>query len=147
MNLDDAMEELRSKLALFTLLICAPVLAFAIRGVQAYVAFWRWVRKPHDAYTLLWIAAVALFVGGDTLTTAAGLHVGMRESTAAVRWMLANWGWLGLVVVKVGVCWLLWTFSRLLPRPYVYHAPALCLTLTGGYATLWNSWLIVHLTA
>lgn len=100
-----------------------------------------------DAYTLLWVAAVVLFVGGDTLTSAAGVHVGMHESTPAVRWMLAQWGWLGLVAVKVGVCWLLWAFSRLLPRPYVYHAPALCLVLTGGYATLWNSWLIVHLTA
>lgn len=87
---------------------------------------------------ILWVAAVALYGIGDTVTTAVGLRTaGAREVGPVAGPALEAAGIVGLVGLKggfVGACAGLWWAANTPGRVAI----PLALAVAGGGVTLWN---------
>lgn len=74
-----------------------------------------------DWATALWALLIAVVVG-DVVTTAYGLHIGLRERNPFVAGLLAEYGAAGMIALKlVAVAWVavVWRFCG---RKYGYAA-------------------------
>jgi hypothetical protein len=97
-----------------------------------------------DDYALeLWALALLLFVVGDVVTTGIGYRMeGVFEASPLPAMLLAQFGvlaLLGLKVAVVGVCYLMWIA---VPREYAVGIP-LGMALLGGVATGWNTTVLL----
>lgn len=97
-----------------------------------------------DEYALeLWALALLLFVVGDVVTTGIGYRMeGVVEASPLPAILLAHFGviaLLGLKLLVVGVCYLLWVA---VPREYAVGIP-LGMALLGGIATGWNATVLL----
>lgn len=97
---------------------------------------------------LLWTLAVALFVGGDWLTTRAGLaKAGVRETNPIARAVIARLGvHAGLVLLKtvalaVGFGGYLYARAGNWPHPELFP---LVFLLAGLLVTLSNLWVLAR---
>lgn len=100
-----------------------------------------------DEYALeMWALALLLFVVGDVVTTGIGYRMeGVVEASPLPAILLSHFGviaLLGLKVLVVGVCYLLWV---LVPREYAVGIP-LGMALLGGVATGWNATVLLSAT-
>lgn len=85
--------------------------------------------------TVAWGMTI-VFAATDVVTTAFGLpHPLLAESVPITRWIVAEFGWPGLVVEHAVVLGLLGAMWYVLPRPYRIVVP-----LEGA----WAGYLIVH---
>lgn len=85
--------------------------------------------------TVAWGMTI-VFAATDVVTTAFGLpHPLLTESVPITRWIVAEFGWSGLVVEHAVVLGLLGAMWHVLPRPYRIVVP-----LEGA----WAGYLIVH---
>lgn len=86
----------------------------------------------------LWAAALALYVVGDSVTTAAGLDAGLTEGNPAARDILAESGLEGMVATKltiVAAAYGSYLLLRHVDRPRDARAVPLALVLLGTAAT------------
>jgi hypothetical protein len=85
-----------------------------------------------------WTIVLALYIVGDSVTTAVSLHgLGLAEANPLVAALVATVGVWGLLVAKLAAVlgyYLLW---RALPSPYAVGVP-LALATLGAAATGWN---------
>ena len=97
-----------------------------------------------DEYAMeLWLLALVLFVVGDVVTTGIGYQMeGVVEASPLPAILLSHFGvlaLLGLKVLVVGCCYLLWVA---VPREYAVGIP-LGMALLGGVATGWNTTVLL----
>lgn len=97
-----------------------------------------------DEYaTELWLVALIFFVVGDVVTTGIGYRMeGVVEASPLPAMLLANFGLialLGLKVLVVGICYLLWVS---VPREYAVGIP-LGMALLGVLSTGWNTTVLL----
>jgi hypothetical protein len=90
---------------------------------------------PSDS--TLWRVAVLLFVLGDLVTTALGLHAGATETSPVGQTLLGVGGLWALAGAKVAFVGALWVARRWVPRQWRAGIP-LGLALVGGATTGWN---------
>ena len=97
-----------------------------------------WLWRLVDLESVLWIGAILLYGGGDTVTTLWGLsREGVAETGPFVGPLIVRYGVSGLFVAKgvslaaFGLAWyLLW-------KPTRVAVPA-ALLVVGGAVTVWN---------
>jgi hypothetical protein len=102
-----------------------------------------WLWRLVDLEYVLWIGAILLYGGGDTITTLWGLsREGIAETGPLVGPLIVRYGVSGLFVAKCvslvafGLVWyLLWKPTRV--------AVPVALVVVGGAVTVWNLLTIV----
>lgn len=105
-------------------------------------------RVCRDTRAAVWGGALALFVVGDVLTTAVGLHaLGAVEGHPGSAWVLETLG-LGAMLLAKGLVLMaaVW-LSRRVENQAVALGPALGLVLLGALVTAWNLAVLVALAA
>lgn len=96
-----------------------------------------------DHTSLLWVLAVALYGGGDLLTTVFGVSSGRAVETGVVAAGLVDHYGLGVVVpLKLGSFLAFYLLWRAVPNPHAVGVP-LGLALTGALLTGWNSLVLL----
>jgi len=94
---------------------------------------------------LLWLAAVLLFVVGDTATTVAGLRLGAVELHPVGRPVVRRSGVAGILAAKaavVVVCGSASAYAAVANRPTTAMAAPAVLVAFGAFATAANSLVI-----
>ena len=97
-----------------------------------------------DEYAIeLWAVALVFFVVGDVVTTGIGYRMeGVVEASPLPAMLLAQFGLialLGLKLLVVGICYLLWVS---VPREYAVGIP-LGMALLGVVSTGWNTTVLL----
>jgi uncharacterized membrane protein len=90
-----------------------------------------------------WAVVLALYVVGDSATTAVSLHwFGLVEANPLVAGLVGSVGVWALPVAKLGALAAYYLLWRALPAPYAAGVP-LALATVGGVATGWNLLVMV----
>lgn len=100
----------------------------------------------HKHHTWLWLFAFVAFVVGDSVTTAVGLGASAAESNPVAAAVLAEWGRVGMVLLKAGVVIGLYGFYYFFDRLHPYNVDDEVALLIGGLGlviTVWNAYVIV----
>jgi hypothetical protein len=91
---------------------------------------------------LWWYGAIVFFVGGDILTTFAGLRLQtIVEASPVAAWMINGYGLGFIFPLKLGVTGGFYALYRLVPHPHRIGVP-LGLCGLGFVVTVWNGAVI-----
>ena len=90
------------------------------------------------------VAAIALFVVGDSVTTAIALEMGASEQHPVARAVLSMGGTAGMVVYKCAITAIFIGLSKTVPASWRVGVP-IGLSILGAALTVWNGWVIVRL--